>query len=67
VIAANAWLGANYAYIGDPAPPLKIPPFIDALGPWPQRAVIVLALAAFSFPLLVLPWKLAKTRRAVEG
>jgi hypothetical integral membrane protein (TIGR02206 family) len=59
VFVANSWLGANYAYIGDPAPPLKIPPFIDALGPWPLRAGIVLALAAASFPLLVLPWKLA--------
>ncbi len=62
VAAANAWLGANYAYIGDPAPPLKIPPFIDALGPWPQRAIIVLGLAALSFPLLVLPWRIAARR-----
>lgn len=67
VIPVNAWLGANYAYIGDPAPPLKIPPFIDALGPWPLRAVIVLALAALSFPLLVLPWKIAAARRAPQG
>jgi len=64
VAAANAWLGANYAYIGDPAPPLKIPPFIDALGPWPQRALIVLLLAGLSFPLLVLPWKIGAVRRA---
>jgi hypothetical integral membrane protein (TIGR02206 family) len=62
VVAVNAWLGANYAYLGDPAPPLKIPPFIDALGPWPLRAVIVLGLAALSFPLLVLPWKVARRR-----
>jgi hypothetical integral membrane protein (TIGR02206 family) len=67
VVAVNAWLGANYAYLGDPAPPLKIPPFIDALGPWPLRAVIVLALAGLSFPLLVLPWKLAAARRAAPG
>jgi hypothetical integral membrane protein (TIGR02206 family) len=67
VVAVNAWLGANYAYLGDPAPPLKIPPFVDALGPWPLRAVIVLALAAASFPLLVLPWKIGAARRAVEG
>jgi hypothetical integral membrane protein (TIGR02206 family) len=64
VIPVNAWLGANYAYIGDPVPPLKIPPFIDALGPWPLRAVLVLALAALSFPLLVLPWKIAAGRRS---
>ncbi|MGD9924268.1 MAG: TIGR02206 family membrane protein [Pseudorhodoplanes sp.] len=64
VVPVNAWLGANYAYIGDPAPPLKIPPFIDALGPWPWRAVMVLALAGLSFPLLVLPWKLVQRRAA---
>ena len=63
MVAVNAWLGANYAYLGDPAPPLKIPPFIDALGPWPLRAIIVTAMAALSFPLLVLPWKVAATRR----
>ena len=67
VAAVNAWLGANYAYLGNPAPPLKIPPFVDALGPWPQRAVILLALAALSFPLLVLPWKLARARRAIDA
>jgi hypothetical integral membrane protein (TIGR02206 family) len=64
LVPINAWLGANYAYIGDPAPPHKIPPFIDALGPWPMRAVIVLALAAASFPLLVLPWRIAARRAA---
>ena len=67
VVAVNAWLGANYAYLGNPEPPLKIPPFIDALGPWPLRAIIVLALAALSFPLLVLPWKLASARRATQS
>ncbi|MFN3348763.1 TIGR02206 family membrane protein [Pseudorhodoplanes sp.] len=67
VAGVNAWLGANYAYIGDPAPPLKIPPFIDALGPWPQRALAVLALAGLSFPLLLLPWKLAGARRAAAS
>ena len=63
MVAVNAWLGANYAYLGDPAPPLKVPPFIDALGPWPQRAIIVTAMAGLSFPLLVLPWRLAARRR----
>ena len=63
MVAVNAWLGANYAYLGDPAPPLTVPPFIDALGPWPQRAIVVTAMAGLSFPLLVLPWTLAARRR----
>jgi hypothetical integral membrane protein (TIGR02206 family) len=64
MVAVNAWLGANYAYLGDPAPPLTVPPFIDALGPWPQRAIVVTAMAGLSFPLLVLPWWLAAARRS---
>lgn len=60
MVGVNAWLGANYAYLGDPAPPLTVPPFIDALGPWPQRAIVVTAMAGLSFPLLVLPWTLAR-------
>ncbi len=66
VAAVNTWLGANYAYIGNPAPPLRIPPFVDALGSWPQRAVFLIALAGLSFPLLVLPWKIASARRGGE-
>jgi hypothetical integral membrane protein (TIGR02206 family) len=58
VVLANALIGSNYAFIGDPAPPARIPPFIDALGPWPQRAIIVVIMAAASFALLVLPWRL---------
>ena len=67
MVAVNAWLGANYAYLGDPAPPLTVPPFIDALGPWPQRAIIVTAMAGLSFPLLVLPVKLAARRSVARA
>jgi hypothetical protein len=29
------------------------------LGPWPQRAVILIALAALGFVAVLLPWRLA--------
>ncbi len=32
VVPVNFLLGTNYGYIGNPPPPEKIPPFIDALG-----------------------------------
>jgi len=35
---------------------VKIPPFVGALGPWPQRAIILVALAAFVFLVVLLPW-----------
>jgi uncharacterized membrane protein YwaF len=57
-------LGANYGFIGNPPPGVAIPPFVDALGPWPLRAVIVVVLGAAAFALLVLPWqwRAGKTR-----
>jgi hypothetical protein len=29
------------------------------LGPWPQRAIILIGLAAFGFVAVLLPWRLA--------
>ncbi len=52
----NLWLGSNYGYIGNPAPDVEIPPFVAALGPWPQRAVILVILAALGFVVVLLPW-----------
>lgn len=60
VIPVNLTLGTNFGFIGNP-PPERVPPFIDALGPWPLRAVIVVALAAVGFAILVLPWRLAES------
>ena len=64
VVPLNIWLGSDYGYIGNPLPPQKIPPFIDALGPWPLRAIIVLALAALAFVAVELPWTIARRRNA---
>jgi uncharacterized membrane protein YwaF len=49
-------LGANYGFLGNPADPSEVPPFIDALGPWPLRAIIVIALAPLGFVIVLLPW-----------
>ncbi len=65
VVPVNFLLGSNYGYIGDPPPPARIPPFIDALGPWPLRAVIVVILAVAGFVAVLLPWRVMRrpTRR----
>jgi hypothetical integral membrane protein (TIGR02206 family) len=63
VIPVNLLLGSNYAFIGNPPPPEKIPPFVDALGPWPERALVIVALAAAGFALLALPWRRSKPRK----
>jgi uncharacterized membrane protein YwaF len=56
IVPVDLALGANYGSIGNPPPGMEIPPFVDALGPWPLRAVIVVVLGAVAFALLVLPW-----------
>lgn len=54
-VPVNAWLGADYGFIGNPAPDISIPPFVDALGPWPQRAIILAALVPLGFIAVLLP------------
>ena len=52
VTPINLELGTNYGFIG------LIPPFIDAMGPWPRRAVIVIGLAMIGFVVALLPWRM---------
>ena len=60
VIPVNLEFSANFAFLGNP-PPARIPPFIDGLGPWPLRALIVVALAAAGFVILELPWRIVES------
>lgn len=59
IVPVNERLGSNYGYIGDPPAEVAIPPFVEALGPWPQSALIIVALTALGFVLALLPWRLA--------
>jgi hypothetical integral membrane protein (TIGR02206 family) len=65
IVPVDLLLGANYGFIGNPPPQVKIPPFVDALGPWPLRAVIVVALGAVAFALLALPWQPTVRKKVV--
>jgi uncharacterized membrane protein YwaF len=58
VTPINLELGTNYGFIGNPPPGKTIPPFIDAMGPWPGRALIVIALAMIGFVVALLPWRM---------
>jgi hypothetical integral membrane protein (TIGR02206 family) len=63
VVPVNFWLGSDYGFIGNPAPDLQIRPFIDALGPWPQRAIILAAvLVPLGFVVVLLPWVVVRWR-----
>lgn len=53
----NIALGSNYAYVGNPADPALVPPFVALLGPWPLRVPVMAALAGLGFLLVFLPWR----------
>lgn len=60
VLPIDLWLGANYGYIGNPPAGTWIPPLVAAFGPWPERLVVIAALAAVVFLGLLAPWRVAK-------
>jgi hypothetical integral membrane protein (TIGR02206 family) len=62
VMPIDLAIGANYGFIGNPPPDKSLPPFIDAMGPWPRRAFIVMGLGIIGFVLALLPWRLAGAR-----
>ena len=66
VVPINAWLGSNYGYLGNPAAVSEVPPFVYALGPWPQRAIILVALVPLGFVAVLLPWLIVGRRRTLE-
>jgi hypothetical integral membrane protein (TIGR02206 family) len=66
VVPINVWLGSNYGFLGNPADAHEIPPFINALGPWPQRAIILTALVPVGFVIVLLPWLILGPRRNRE-
>jgi uncharacterized membrane protein YwaF len=62
VVPLDVRLGADYGFLGNPAAENEIPPFVRALGPWPQRAIILVMLAALGFVVVLLPWRIAAGR-----
>jgi hypothetical integral membrane protein (TIGR02206 family) len=62
VVPVNLALGSNYGYVGNPADIKDIPPFVYALGPWPLRAIILVALAPLGFVVVLVPWLVAARR-----
>jgi len=67
IVPLDLRLGANYGFIGNPPAGKGIPPFVAALGPWPQRAIIVVALAALGFVVVLLPWRITARRVTREA
>ena len=66
VVRIDLLLGANYGFIGDPPPDIAMPPAVLALGPWPQRLLVMAALAALGFLILLAPWLAVRGRARVS-
>ena len=64
VTPINLWLGANYGFVGNPPPDKNIPAILHLLGPWPLRVVVIFALVALAFALVLWPWLRAKQESA---
>ncbi len=58
VLPINLALGANYGFVGI-SKPLN-PSIVDLLGPWPDRLLIIVPLAALAMLLALLPWLAAR-------
>ncbi len=65
VMPLDIWLGANYGFVGNPADISEVPPFINALGPWPQRAFVLIALVPIGFVIVLVPWLIAARLRTL--
>src|SRR5262249_56387845 len=63
VIPIDLWLGANYGFVGNPPPERSLPPMVAALGAWPGRVLIIVALALFGFVIALGPWLVVARRR----
>ena len=59
IVPVDVRFGADYGFVGNPANPAEVPPFVRALGPWPQRAIVLVALAVPGFVVVLLPWLIA--------
>lgn len=58
VLPVDVLLGANYGFLGKST--ALHPSIIDLLGPWPQRLLIIVPLAALAMLLVMLPWVIAR-------
>jgi len=58
VLPIDLALGANYGFLGKSKP--LHPSIVDLLGPWPERLLIIVPLAALAMLMVMLPWVLLR-------
>jgi hypothetical integral membrane protein (TIGR02206 family) len=58
VLPIDLLLGANYGFLGKST--ALHPSIIDLLGPWPQRLLIIVPLAALAMLVVMMPWVIVR-------
>ncbi len=64
VMPVDLHLGADYGFVGNPPSNIIIPPFVLALGPWPTRAIVLVALVPIGFVIVLVPWVVGRASAA---
>jgi hypothetical integral membrane protein (TIGR02206 family) len=67
ILPVDLHLGADYGFVGNPPAGIVIPPFVLALGPWPQRAIVMICLVPIGFVIVLVPWLIAGARAARQS
>ena len=58
VLPVDLLLGANYGFLGKST--ALHPSIVDLLGPWPQRLLIIVPLAALAMLVAMMPWVIVR-------
>ena len=62
ILPLDIAFGWNYGFVGPGKPEVRT--IVDALGPWPERLAIIVALVAGAMALLLLPWRIMAQSKA---
>lgn len=62
VLPLDVAFGWNYGFVGPDKPEVRT--IVDALGAWPERLGLIVALVAGAMAILLLPWKIMAQSKA---
>jgi hypothetical integral membrane protein (TIGR02206 family) len=64
ILPLDLAFGWNYGFVGPSKPEVRT--IVDALGPWPERLVLIVLLVAAAMALALLPWRFVPRRETVK-
>lgn len=64
ILPLDLAFGWNYGFVGPSKPEVRT--IVDALGPWPERLVLIVLLVAGAMALALLPWRFIPRRETVK-